>query len=994
MHRLILISALLIAALPVWVQGQSASRDTTTSLRLPENLAPKARITANSEYSKDYVAKNVADGQIPEAGGKGDVGKAWCVQGNTHRNGAQLTFEWEQPVTVAEIVYYGRTAWFAEECWKDCEVYAGDASQPVARAQFQMAQGPQCIALAAPIQASKLILKFTSSYSGFNPGASEIQIFASHPAPEALGKLVALKPGAPAPAPQAADKEIVEDPEAQPLRKALLDGSFGFRSLLVIQRRELNPTHVYTYHVEGFQAGGGLYLFTPGDKDKEGDLKKLVDSSQGQILDCSLSFDAKRVLFSWRKSTSETYHIFTINPDGSGLKQLTNDAWHDFNACWLQDGGIAFLSTRKPQFAYCWTSPVGTLYRMNADGSNVVRLSANYLNDFTPSVLNDGRIIYSRWEYVDRPAIPIQSLWTLNPDGTSLRVFYGNRVLSPATFMEPRAIPGSQKILCLMTAHNGPCRGAIGVLDPSRGVNAQEAIQNLTPEVDIGKVDQGNGNHIRGPYESPFPIDQTHFLVSKLGTILLRDFEGAAQCALLKPRDGIGFYSPMPVRSQPVPPARAATLPEKAEPWATIYLQDVYRGLEPQVKRGEVVELCVVQEIEKGQFADVGRRVFGFQFPVVSCGATYAPKKVWGYVPVAKDGSARFKAPAGVPLYFMALDKMGRAVQRMRSFTHFMPGEVQGCVGCHEPRDQAPERIARPVAMQSGSDTDIKPPRAPEWGLTGFSYAHVVQPVFDRNCGGCHNAADTPKGVDLSGDKTDFFNVSYEILARKGTAAMNAETGGASPRSFGANLYTSWIPTYNGMESDILVIAPKSWGSPASKLADLIITGHPDKEGNLRSELKDNERRRILAWIDLNVPYYGTSLSSHHDRKGCRQMLPDGWDEALQKVAERRCASCHKPDAKGKIQIPRAFYMRITNPENNNVFVAPLSKFFGGTEACGKAVFANKEDPDYKALLALFDPLSKQMKEKPREDMLSYEEILRNETCPKVNAAAQIEREH
>ena len=160
------------------------------------------------------------------------------------------------------------------------------------------------------------------------------------------------------------------------------------------------------------------------------------------ILDCELSLDAKTVLFSWKKSMQEPFHLFTIPVQGGQPRRLTSGDHHNFNACWLPDGGIAFLSTRNPQFAYCWNSPVGVLHRMNADGGDVRRISANYLNDFTPAVMEDGRIIYGRWEYVDRPAIPIQSLWTIHPDGTMLSGYFGNRVLGPATFIEARAIPG------------------------------------------------------------------------------------------------------------------------------------------------------------------------------------------------------------------------------------------------------------------------------------------------------------------------------------------------------------------------------------------------------------------------------------------------------------------------------------------------------------------------------------------------------------------------
>ena len=214
-------------------------------------------------------------------------------------------------------------------------------------------------------------------------------------------------------------------------------------------------SHVYTYHYEGFQPGGGLYVVSPHDPD--GPPIELVASPNGQILDCDLSHDGKTILFSWRRRQEEGYHLWAIAVDGSNLRQLTDGEWHDYNACWLPDGDIAFLTTRSPQFAYCWHAPVGVLHRMKLDGSQLVKLSANYLNDFTPEVLDDGRLIYTRWEYVDRPAIPIQSLWTINPDGTGLAGYFGNRILSPGTFMEARQLPGTHKIICTMTGHNGPC---------------------------------------------------------------------------------------------------------------------------------------------------------------------------------------------------------------------------------------------------------------------------------------------------------------------------------------------------------------------------------------------------------------------------------------------------------------------------------------------------------------------------------------------------------
>lgn len=990
---------LLALALIAMLTAQAASAARAGRSNLPENLAPKATISANSEYSKDYLARFVADGQVPAAGGKQDVGRAWCVKGDTHRNGAELIFVWKEPVSVAEIVYYGRTAWFMNECWKGYEVFLDGAVEPVVKGELKMHHGPQRIKLPRAAKVRTIRLAFTSSYGGFNPGASEIQVFAASPSEKALaGFMKSTGSGVLAKMPRVDEvdcealRRLIADlaeahgrkysraaqhlarlerleGEMQSIENANDDPDAGDRldevrealarlqrevllfdvdRLVAIKRHEIVATHVYTYHYEGFQAGGGLYVVSPHEPQKEP--VELVASPTGQILECDLSYDGKTILFSWRQTQDEGYHVWTINVDGTGLTQLTDGPWHDYNASWLPDGGIAFLSTRSAQFAYCWHAPVGVVHRMDADGSNVRLLSANYLNDFTPYPLEDGRILYSRWEYVDRPAIPIQSLWTMNPDGTGLSVYFGNRVISPGTFMEARQIPGTTRIICTMTGHNGPTRGAIGVIDRSKGVNAQAAIENITPDVPVPPVDKGNGNTGgTKQYSCPLPLDATRFLVSIRGPLLVRTISGACQSlALPAPENGMQWFNAQPIRPRPRPPVIPASPSSfnEEQKYATVYLQDVYAGLEPYVKRGEVKRVRVVREMQKTVRIDPSMRAFGFQFPVISCGATYAGKTVLGEVPVEPDGSAYFRVPARMPIYFMAIDAQGRAVQRMRSFTHLMPGEVQGCIGCHEPRRQSPP-IQRSVA-NGRPPRDLEPP---EWGVGGFDYSRIVQPVLDKHCVECHNPLDAPNGIDLTGGKTDYFNVSYDVLARENWGPKG------SP-------FVSWIPTYNGQEQNILEIRPRAWGSPQSKLAEVLLSGHFDEDGKPRFDMDDKSRRRILAWIDLNVPYYGSSETAYPDKTGCRRIYPQRLDKVLADVAARRCAECHN---NGKI--PRRVWTRITEPELNNFLVAPLAKAGGGNEKCGKPVFESKDDPDYQAILRTFLPDQEMLAQVPRMDM-------------------------
>lgn len=942
----------------------------------PENLAKAAAAEASSEHGQAYRASFAIDGRIPAAGSTvADRGTAWCVLKSKAGDEAEFVLRWPHEIHAAELVYWGRTAWSINDCWKDYELYLDATVEPAVRGSFTASHGPQRVALPA-IGFCQLRLKFRNSHGGPNPGASEIQVFARAPSraeldaiakaqtvlgpdqlpyryapPKAevdsvasLVKELSTRYGESYAAAASHRTRLVAPTAAVDVqREALL---FDVDQLLLIKRHEIAASHVYTYHYEGFRAGGGLYLAPVGNK--AGPPRCLVDAQRGQILDADLSHDARRVVFSWRREESEGYHLWLVNIDGSGLTQLTRGQWHDYNTCWLPDGGLAFLSTRWPQFAYCWHAPVGVLCRMNIDGSGFQRLSANYLNDFTPSVLDDGRIIYTRWEYVDRPAIPIQSLWTMNPDGTCLAGYFGNRKISPATFMEARAVPGTQKILCTMTGHNGPARGAIGLLDRSRGVNAQEAIENLTPEVKIPKIDEGNGNTSGAkPYSGPYPLDATRFLCAARGPIVVRTIDGRCQSiAVPAPEDGQEWFSPQPLRSRIPPPVITPRVERNAPPTATVYLQDVYNGLEPQVRRGDVTAIRVVREMPKAVRIDPRYRAFGFQFPVISCGATYAPKQVLGETPVAADGSACFRVPAGIPVYFMALDAEGRAVQRMRSFTHFMPGEVQGCIGCHESRLRGVSQ--RPNVTRGVEPRELIPP---DWGTDGFDYSRIVQPVLDRYCVQCHNPTNREGGFDLCGDKTDYFNVSYELLARE----RAGKTG--SP-------LVKWIPTFNGQEWNILEITPKFWGSPASKLADLILAGHPDAAGKRRVSVDLESRRRLFAWIDLNVPYYGTSETAYPERRGSRQILPDDLDMVLADVGRRRCAECH---AEGKF--PRREWTRITRPEYNAFLMAPLSKSDGCAQQCGRAVFADRSDPDYQAILRTFAPVQEMLRYTPRMDM-------------------------
>jgi hypothetical protein len=189
-----------------------------------------------------------------------------------------------------------------------------------------------------------------------------------------------------------------------------------------------------------------------------------------------------------------------------------------------------------------------------------------------------------------------------------------------------------------------------------------------------------------------------------------------------------------------------------------------------------------------------------------------------------------------------------------------------------------------------------------------------------------------------------------------------------------------WISSINGAEKNILMIKPRTWGAYPSKLTAILLSGHPDKNGKKRFSMDERSMRRVFAWMDLNVPYYKDSKTNHPDVPGSRMMRPAQLEKTLEDVRKRRCAECHE-------KVPRKFYTRITQIGDNNFLLAPLAKAAGGTETCGKAVFASKDDPDYQALLKTFEPITQLMKERPRLDFPGAEYIPHKNAHPQLTGA-------
>ncbi len=701
--------------------------------------------------------------------------------------------------------------------------------------------------------------------------------------------------------------------------------------------------------------GGGIYALDPAS----GAVREIFRRDDGVVFDLSVAFDARTLLFSWRACDGEdSYHLYRIGADGTGLRQLTRGRFHDTHPIELPGGAIAFVSTRTEAFSMCQPAPTSALFVMNADGGDVRRIEWSVLSEHSPWVLDDGRILYTRWEYQDKSLYTLQALWTINPDGSDVRLFYGNTVTIPNTKWQAKPVPGSGKFLCTLAPHHGLPVGAVGMLDRDLGIENPRALRNLTPEIAFvpgNAADYAPGDlQIPWAYADPFPLAPDLFVVA-CGTavegapqryrLVLMDDRGRK--APLFAHDTLSCFNPVPLVPRAEPHRRPSVFAREDAEGAFI-VADVYRGL-PGLPRGAVKALRIMSAVPKPCNMRGQRSPYDMD-PLIGRG-TFFVKECFGTVPVLPDGSAYFTAPARREVYFSALDADGKELRRMGSVTQLMPGETQACIGCHEPRSTAPP--VRPVEALRAPPAAITPP---PWGAGPVDFVAHVQPVFDAHCVACHGGPTPKGGLDLSGDKTRFFNMAYDTCLERGLVNYQ------------------WLQ--NAPSGNFEVLAT---GARVSALTELLEQGH----GGVT--VGDEARRRIYTWIEANVPYYPSYEHTRPGTSGSRDAWAGPWYAACEQTFKSLgCAACHPqpPNSTGpggrqwnwREAMPPQ-WINLTHPAWSLLLTAPLAPEAGGLGLCrpkngAKPVrFAGVRDPGYAALLRAIEEGARNLAELPRIDM-------------------------
>jgi hypothetical protein len=615
------------------------------------------------------------------------------------------------------------------------------------------------------------------------------------------------------------------------------------------------------------RAGGGIYILRnfKSDPSLVNVLEKSVVQNGrfkgkplvgGAFLRPDLSFDGKRIAFAWNNIVDRCYHIFTVNVDGSGLTALTDgpvncngpgliDSSHnDFDPVWLPNGRIAFLSERRGGYLRCSGGrPLMTyvLHSMKDDGSDLIPISYHETNEWNPSVDNDGKLVYTRWDYVDRDDCTAHHLWTCFPDGRDARSPHGNYPL-PLSFEDKdkpdgrrfrpcgewniRAIPNSRKYIATASGHHAHSFGELVMIDTD---TADDGKMSQVKGITVGQDWWPDGD---GDYAAAWPLSESYYLCTYRQDLVLLDRFGNVELLCpdaAMPAKADRVMHPIPLRPRVAPPVipTATWQGERAGqrvPAATISVVNVYDG-DMAMPAGTKIKWMRVIEI----IPELGPVM---NHPQQGYGSESLARMPLGIVPVEADGSVYLNAPVAKEVYFQLLDERGLAVRSMRSATYAHSGERLYCEGCHEARKSAPKPLKEmPLALRR-APSDLQAEVAD--GAVPFNWYRLAKPVLDAKCASCH--AKEKKGPDMT----------YESLAKY-----------AFFYPFWRGGYVNGEITASGSRS-----VPGKFGAMASPLLK-----HLDKSHH-GVALTPEEFRRITLWLDCNANELGAYTKVDEQRRG------------------------------------------------------------------------------------------------------------------------------
>ncbi|MCL2709869.1 MAG: hypothetical protein FWE95_03215 [Planctomycetaceae bacterium] len=673
--------------------------------------------------------------------------------------------------------------------------------------------------------------------------------------------------------------------------------------------------------------GGGIFTIA-GWRDKNPTVVNLIEGRTvvagaegrlaGRTLDYGsfhspeLDYDGQTVYFAhsgsqehrWIWSPETSFNLFKMQVDGTDIMQLTDGPHNDFDPCPLPDGRVVFISERRGGFIRCFGEeawlrvPTYVLHSMKSDGSDIYPISFFETSEWQPSVDNNGMLVYTRWDYVDRENCLGSLFWTCFPDGRDPRAPTGNYPLPwhtlnhhplsrltgidkplrelddfdrskplselvddlefligkkhgdhrfgtcpdapsalPMTQMHIRAIPDSHRYVLTAAPHHGETFGSLVMLDlREKNDYHMNQMRRITPYVPFPESE----SPMRGQYHygAPLPLSEDLFLCNSWEDLVVLDRFGNEELICEREILPIG-YDPRLRLTKPFP-VRARTVPPII-PRQTTQGED-FVNADPTATIGALnvnfshLPLPADRPIKRLRvFQVILKPNPWMDQPFIGYATENTPRIPLGTVPVEDDGSVFFEAPPNKQLLFQILDENDMAVQTMRSVTYLHPGERLVCTGCHEPTQISVPNLQAKAFQRPPSTLE------PEIGhVEPITFYRTVQPVFEKSCVGCHRELQAnsqqagPVRMDFGDLRPYVFVYAGGML---GATVRSGESGGSRAM-------------------------PGSVGAANSRLGQVLF------DDTHRDVVSAEDRRRIILWLDANAPRLGAFIDEEAQRRG------------------------------------------------------------------------------------------------------------------------------
>lgn len=720
----------------------------------------------------------------------------------------------------------------------------------------------------------------------------------------------------------------------------------SFEKIMINQTPPTMYSHNGDQHLgRHSRIGPGLTLLTDWKISPKTDVFLADKLPKGSVRNPDLHFDAEKVTFAFCDHTlpgERRFFLYEAALDGSWVRQLTGTkrdtfkTWgdratafiEDNDPAYLPDGEIVFISTRSQSFGRCHGgryNPAWVLHRCDANGDSIKQISFNNENEYEPTVLNDGRLAFTRWEYTNRHEMLFHMLWSCRPDGTDVSNFYGADTIFPMMVVEASAIPGTHRITATAMGHHSYNTGTTIVIDKNLGENGEEPITHITPETPYSE----SGGWPEPHYSHPYAINEEMFLVSRANhpvhpqghrpppndrAIYLIDTLGGREFIYENPETA--SFSPIAVRKRERPPVLPSMIPENAPNFGTLFVQNAY------LTRNDPEGLIKPGMISAIRVNELGVQPMANRHQTSVTIAVEIPKKVLGTVPVDEDGSAFFRVPAGVSLQMQILDKNGMAILTEKSFFYLQPGESRSCIGCHEPTGMTPDMkvLAKNARRQP---VDLTPPAGPKYP-GGMSFHRTVQPVLDRYCIKCHGLEKTEGKVSLIGEATSFPHSLKELVKRGDHMVGEKGYMGGNDRNA------------NAISNQRNISRPMRFYAHRNKVAKMLLENHG------KTNMDHESFMRIIEWLDLNSQATGdlfpNKIEERTINKGNMQKLHEYIRQQFgDEIADQ----------------PDHALINPAMPQESRVLMLSLSVEAGGWNVAGG--FKSKEDTNFKKLAKMID---------------------------------------